>query len=175
MKEIIKRFVNNVVFITCFVTVSYACHLNRKPTPILLDQDGYDLSFKNSAGDSVTLKQFKGKVVLINLWATWCAPCLAEMPSLDRLYKHFQGNSRIVFLAVDMDGNLRSSAKFLRKRNYTLPLYQLNSNLPRDLSTTGIPTTIILDKTGKLVHKHIGGMNFDSQKFKKALQQLSEE
>lgn len=135
----------------------------------------YELSFKNSRGHKVSLAQLRGKVVVINLWATWCPPCLAEMPSLDQLYKDFQYNNHIVFLAVDMDGNLKKSAKFLKKRGYSLPLYQLHTGLPQELNTRSIPTTIILDKAGKLVNKHVGGMDFGSKKFRKALQQLTDE
>lgn len=134
-----------------------------------------DVSFRDSKGEVVSLRQLKGKVVLINFWATWCSPCLAEMPSLDKLYKDFRGNRRIIFLSVDVDGNLKSSEKFLKKRKYSLPVYQLNSTLPKDLRTTSIPTTIIIDKGGKLVNKHVGGMNFGSAKFQKALRQLTEE
>ncbi|MDM1293320.1 TlpA family protein disulfide reductase [Sphingobacterium sp. N143] len=135
----------------------------------------YDVSFKDSRGNVISLSQLRGKVVLINLWATWCPPCLAEMPSLDKLYKDFQGNSGIIFLSVDIDGRTQAAEKFLKKRKYSLPVYQLHSGLPRELSTQSIPTTIILDKAGKLVNKHVGGMNFGSPKFRKALQQLSDE
>lgn len=137
--------------------------------------EGYDLSFRDSQNNIVSLNQLKGKVVIINLWATWCPPCLAEMPSLDQLYKDFSGNNKIVFLSVDIDGNLKASGKFLAKRKYSLPLYQLNSALPNALNTKSIPTTIILDKAGKLVNKHVGGMNFGSQKFRKSLLELSRE
>lgn len=137
--------------------------------------EGYNLSFRDSKNNILSLNQLKGKVVVINLWATWCPPCLAEMPSLDQLYKDFKGNDAIVILAVDIDGNLSASRKFMAKRRYSLPVYQLNSALPKELSTTSIPTTIILDKAGKLVIKHVGGMNFGSQKFRKSLLDLSKE
>ncbi|OJZ07991.1 TlpA disulfide reductase family protein [Sphingobacterium sp. 40-24] len=137
--------------------------------------EGYNLSFRDSKNNILSLNQLKGKVVVINLWATWCPPCLAEMPSLDQLYKDFKGNDAIVILAVDIDGNLSASRKFMAKRKYSLPVYQLNSALPKELSTTSIPTTIILDKAGKLVIKHVGGMNFGSQKFRKSLLDLSKE
>ena len=114
----------------------------------------YDLSFRDSQNNIVNLNQLKGKVVIINLWATWCPPCLAEMPSLDQLYKDFSGNDKIVILSVDVDGNLKASGKFLAKRKYSLPLYQLNSTLPNGLSTKSIPTTIILDKSGKHMINH---------------------
>ncbi|WP_312792088.1 thioredoxin-like domain-containing protein [Sphingobacterium sp.] len=87
----------------------------------------------------------------------------------------FKSNSNVVILSVDIDGNLRSSSKFLTKRKYGLPVYQLNSALPKELSTKSIPTTIILDKSGKLVIKHIGGMNFGSQKFRRSLLDLTKE
>ncbi|WP_312192576.1 TlpA disulfide reductase family protein [Sphingobacterium sp.] len=137
--------------------------------------EGYDVSFKDSQNKVVSLNQLIGKVVIINLWATWCSPCLAEMPSLDQLHKDFKSNSNVVILSVDIDGNLRSSSKFLAKRKFGLPVYQLNSALPKELSTKSIPTTIILDKSGKLVIKHIGGMNFGSQKFRRSLLDLTKE
>jgi thiol-disulfide isomerase/thioredoxin len=137
--------------------------------------EGYDLSFRDSKNNVLSLNQLKGKVVVINLWATWCPPCLAEMPSLDQLYQDFKSNDRIIILSVDIDGNLSTSRKFMAKRKYGLPVYQLNSALPNELSTTSIPTTIILDKAGKLVIKHVGGMNFGSQKFRKSLLDLSKE
>ncbi|WP_104381986.1 TlpA disulfide reductase family protein [Sphingobacterium sp. HMA12] len=155
-------------------TFSYAHPGEQKERTVMLSKNE-EVSFKDNKGNVVSLNQLKGKVVLINLWATWCSPCLAEMPSLDKLYKDFLENSQIVFLSVDVDGNLKSSAKFLKKRKYSLPLYQLNSALPKEWSTTSIPTTIILDKVGKLVNKHVGGMNFGSVKFREALKQLTEE
>lgn len=169
------RFLTISVSLLLFVsTLSYA-HGDEPMEKAVLLLKNQDISFKDSKGNVVSLNQLKGKVVLINLWATWCSPCLAEMPSLDKLYRDFRGNNRIVFLSVDVDGRLKSSEKFLKKRKYSLPVYQLNTALPKELSTTSIPTTIIIDNAGKLVNKHVGGMNFGSEKFRKALKQLSEE
>lgn len=165
----------SILLLLLFAYTSGYAYGNDPTTSAGLRLKNDEVSFKDSKGKVISLNQLKGKVVLINFWAIWCSPCLAEMPSLDKLYKDFQGNSRIVFLSVDVDGNLKYSEKFFKKRKYSLPVYQLNSALPKDLSTTSIPTTIIIDKAGKLVNKHVGGMNFGSAKFQKALRQLTEE
>lgn len=175
----IKRVNYNVLFL---VSLLFCSPFLGKASKLSVVQgennnwsEGYDLSFRDSKNNVLSLSQLRGKVVVINLWATWCPPCLAEMPSLDQLYKDFKSNNNIIILSVDIDGNLSASRKFMAKRKYSLPVYQLNSALPNGLSTTSIPTTIILDKAGKLVIKHVGGMNFGSQKFRKSLLDLSKE
>ncbi|CDS91573.1 TlpA family protein disulfide reductase [Sphingobacterium faecium] len=135
----------------------------------------YDVLFQNHAGIEINLQDLKGKVVVINYWARWCAPCIAEMPALNQLYVELKSNKNIVFMAVDMDRSMNKAIRFMEKRKYSIPVYQINSPLPEDIATRYIPTTIILDIKGFLVNKHVGAMNFKSIKFKEALQQLSEE
>ncbi len=67
-----------------------------------------DVSFLGENGQTVTLSSLRGKVVFINFWATWCPPCKVEMPGINRLKKSFKGNDQIVFLMVDVDGNLKN-------------------------------------------------------------------
>ncbi|MEN5232284.1 TlpA disulfide reductase family protein [Sphingobacterium faecium] len=135
----------------------------------------YHALFRNSAGTEINLHDLKGKVVVINYWARWCVPCLAEMPALNQLYLELKDNKNIIFMAVDMDRNVHQATRFMEKRKYSIPVYQIHSKLHEDLDTRSIPTTIILDKKGLLVNKHIGTMNFKSLKFKQALIQLTEE
>ncbi|MNT34308.1 Thiol-disulfide oxidoreductase ResA [compost metagenome] len=135
----------------------------------------YHALFQNSEGIEINLHDLKGKVVVINYWARWCVPCLAEMPALNQLYLELKDNKNIIFMAVDMDRDVHQATRFMEKRKFSIPVYQIHSQLHEDLDTRSIPTTIILDKKGLLVNKHIGMMNFKSLKFKEALIQLTEE
>jgi len=161
----------SVIGLFCF---SFIVSINIKDYSARLQQD-YDVLFENSDGEDINLSNLKGKVVVINYWAKWCIPCLAEMPGLNQLYLDMRENSNIIFMAVDMDGNAVKGGNFMKKRKYSIPVYRIKTELPLDLQTKSIPTTIILDRKGVLVNKHVGGMNFKSTKFKEALQQLSEE
>src|SRR5690606_3035773 len=79
----------------------------EEETTSLPEQTGNDVAFKDKDGKTVSLKSLKGKVVFINFWATWCPPCIHEMPSINELKKTFKGNDNIVFLMVDVDNNIK--------------------------------------------------------------------
>jgi thiol-disulfide isomerase/thioredoxin len=123
------------------------------------------VTFNNEKGEVVTLGSLKGKVVVINFWATWCPPCRAEMPSLQAMYEKWKGHPGFVFLAVDADHQLEKANKFLQKNGYTFPAYQQASPVPASLAGNTLPETVVLDKDGKLVFRHVGMANYDSGDF----------
>ncbi len=131
-----------------------------------------DILFKNADGEIVSLKSLEGKVVFINFWATWCPPCIAEMPSIQQLYNEI-GNQNIVFLMVDVDNQLKRSQKFMEKKGYTLPLYTPASVIPSNILDGSIPTTLILDKQGRKVLLHSGMGNYADKDFMAYLKELS--
>ena len=110
-----------------------------------------NIIFSNSAGQTVALADLKGKVVIINFWATWCPPCRAEMPSFNNLYNKLKADKNLVFIAVDADGDLNKSASFLTNNGYSLPLYKIASNVEELVYSGSLPTTVIIDKAGKMV------------------------
>ncbi|MCU7375709.1 TlpA disulfide reductase family protein [Paucibacter sp. O1-1] len=94
--------------------------------------------------------RLKGKVVFINFWATWiCAPCVAEMPSINALQDRFGDNDDIVFLMVDVDGNDEKSAKFMKEHQFDLNVFKAASAIAPVFMQGTIPTTVILDRKGK--------------------------
>jgi thiol-disulfide isomerase/thioredoxin len=130
-------------------------------TPIVENEPTNDgISFLDEDKKAVALNDLKGKVVFINFWATWCPPCVREMPSINNLKKHYKNNKDLVFLMVDVDGNYDVSKKFMEKNNLDLPLYMPNGEIPSHFLGNSIPTTVILDKTGKMVARIEGGRDY---------------
>ena len=131
------------------------------------------VAFEGVDGKLLNLQDQKGKVVFINFWATWCPPCVAEMPSINELYGKLKNNKNIVFIMVDADGNFDKSGLFMRKRNYAMPLYRVAGNFPEALFKGTLPTTVIIDKTGKMVFRHEGSADYGGSKVSDYLQQLA--
>lgn len=124
-----------------------------------------DAVFKNTSGKAVSLSSLKGKVVFLNFWATWCPPCIAEMPSINEMYKSFSNRTDIVFIMVDADSNLNIAQAFMKAHEYTLPLYVANSGTSSDLFTSTLPSTIIINKKGNIVFKETGAANYNTKQF----------
>jgi len=131
-----------------------------------------DILFRNAAGETFSLKSLEGKVVFINFWATWCPPCVAEMPSIQKLYDEI-GKQNIVFLMVDVDNQLKRSQKFMAKHGFTMPLYTPASEIPSNILDGSIPTTLILDKKGRKALLHSGMGNYADKDLVAYLRELS--
>lgn len=142
----------------------------RNPEPF-----DYNFTVRNAAGERVKFEQFKGKVIFLNLWATWCGPCRAEMPTIENLYKGINTDDVVfVMLSVDFDKDEPRVGAYIDKHKYTFPVYRPSGYLTSQLDIPSIPTTLIISKEGKIVSKEVGATNFDTAKFKKFLQALAE-
>ena len=123
-----------------------------------------ELTFNDAAGKELKLSSFKGKAILLNLWATWCAPCREEMPALDRLQKELGGDSfEVVALSLDRKG-AEASQKFLNETKAEhLKLY-IDSTAKQGtvLKIVGMPTTILIDKEGREIGRLAGPAEWDS-------------
>lgn len=130
------------------------------------------VAFSNEQGAVTTLGSLKGKVVVINFWATWCPPCRAEMPSLQAMYEKWKGHAGFVFIAADADNQPEKANKFLQKNDYTFPAYRQASSVPASLAGNTLPETVVLDRNGKLVFRHVGMANYDSGDFHELIRKL---
>ena len=119
------------------------------------------LAFTDLKGNRINLSDQKGKVVFINFWTTWCPPCRAEMPSINSLYQKTKINDKVVFLMVDADSKLQSAQKFMDKYSYELPVFAAATNIPEEIFSGSLPTTLILDKQGRIVFNHAGVARYD--------------
>ncbi|WP_316816735.1 TlpA disulfide reductase family protein [Pedobacter nyackensis] len=123
------------------------------------------IKFKDTSGKIVDLGDLKGKVVFLNFWATWCPPCLAEMPSVNKLYEQFKDDKDVVFILVDADSDFAKSQKYMDKKGYKLPVYQVASNVPESIFKGSLPTTVVFDKLGRVSYNEVGAANYASKKF----------
>ncbi|HUC81217.1 MAG TPA: TlpA disulfide reductase family protein [Flavisolibacter sp.] len=129
-------------------------------------------SFRDEKGAVVSTEDLKGKVVFINFWATWCPPCIAEMPSLNELYNQFRDDERIVFLFINEDENAGKAVDFLIKKGYAMPMVTRAGNVPSEVYSGTLPTTVILNKEGNVVFKEEGLANYNSSHFINQLKAL---
>ena len=95
-----------LVYGLCCASLVFSSHVIQQTTATNVV---YEVTFQNNTGSEINLSDLKGKVVLINYWAKWCVPCLAEMPALNQLYVDMKANENIVFMAVDMDRVVKSA------------------------------------------------------------------
>lgn len=133
--------------------------------------DAATFLFIDSNGKTSTTADLKGKVVFINFWASWCPPCRAEMPSLENLYQKLKDNSNFVFLFINEDDGSKG-LKYLEANHFTMPFYQASGDVPAEIFSGSLPTTIVLDKNGKVVLKHSGMARYDTQDFMRQLKEL---
>ncbi len=128
----------------------------------------YDtLTFLDSSNNEINLNDYKGNLVLLNFWATWCAPCKEEMPSLDLLQKNDKLNNLKIFpINVGQDNIKKASKFFLDLKIKNLDLYFDSSiTLAKKTALRGIPTSILINKDGKEFARIIGSINFNDKKF----------
>lgn len=136
-----------------------------KQNSLVASAEATSIQFEDKNGKIVSIADLKGKVVFVNFWATWCPPCIAEMPSINKLRKSLNDDSKIAFLMVDMDSDRVKSTKFMVKKKYDLDVYLPASQLPREYFTGSLPTTLVFDKYGRLIFKHEGGADFTNEEF----------
>lgn len=118
----------------------------------------------------VRLADFEGKVVFLNVWATWCRPCLMEMPSIQDLYKEFKDQG-VVFLLVTNEPP-EQVRRFVSGRGWELPVYTIPGGVPEVFAAESLPTTFILNRRGEIVFKHVGAVRWDTDDCRRFLRRL---
>ena len=122
-----------------------------------------NIEFKNNFNEIIKLNDYKGKLVILNFWATWCAPCLEEMPAFEKLYRRYRSQGLTV-IAVSLDkGDTSKVAKFVDEHSLTFPvLLDLDGIAERIYPSFTIPFTYVIDKKGRIAARVDGAKNWSS-------------
>jgi len=132
-----------------------------------------DFTVKDLAGQEVKLSSLKGKVVLVNFWATWCPPCKEEIPSMIKLNQSMSGK-QFQMMAISIDeGGKEAVESYFKSSGLSLPAFlDLEGDVSRSYGTTGVPETFIIDKAGIIQKKIVGGMDWSSPEVTAYLNEL---
>jgi peroxiredoxin len=153
--------------------------------PVVAGELAPDFSVQDLNGDPVSLSDYEGKVVLLNIWATWCGPCKEEMPSMERLYREMKGED-FEILAVSVDaalgetdqqGNPGSSkdrlADFASEYGLTFPiLHDPDGRIQTTYQTTGVPESFLLDREGVIRRRLAGATVWDHDRYRELIRSL---
>lgn len=131
--------------------------------------DNYNWRLIDLEGNPINLESKRGEVLLINFWATWCPPCVAELPSLAKLHDDY--GDRVKFILVTNEKPEKVN-KFLENKKYELPVYFGASQAPEVLFSRSIPATYIINKSGKIVVDEKGATNWNSSSTRELLDKL---
>ncbi|MBI1807983.1 MAG: TlpA family protein disulfide reductase [Ignavibacteria bacterium] len=139
-------------------------------TSSVIYEDLWDWHLIQVGGDHSKLSDFKGKVLFLHLWATWCPPCVGELPEIQQLYDSLRGEN-IAFLMISNESEERIKP-FLREHLYTFPVYHTAEDIPDAFSVVGIPSTFILDRMGTIRVKQTGAALWSQPKTMHFLRRL---
>lgn len=178
---------NNIIFL--IVILLLLIPQTRQPIQILLHKglalfspsvidesnsetlNDFDWKLKDIHNNQINLQDYKGQIIFLNLWATWCPPCIAEMPSLQELYNDY--DDKIVFLLVSSE-ETEVISRFLGKNNYTFNVQQPLSESPEILKSRSIPRTFLIDQEGNILINKSGAANWNSEKVRETIDNLLE-
>ena len=131
----------------------------------------YDWKLRDTLGNNFDFQTAKGKVIVINFWATWCPPCIAEMPSMELLYKKYEDNNDVVFLFVSNE-DVSVIKRFIFKKDYSFKVYQPLTKYPKEFNVSSIPRTFIISKKGEIVIDKSGAADWNNERVTKAIDDL---
>lgn len=132
----------------------------------------YTGQFLDEYGDRIGLSQYRGKTLFINLWATWCPPCRAEMPHISDLYDKLKDEGKVEFLMIALDDDFSKSIKFVEDKEFSFPVIHAAYGLNPSLQSQAIPTTLVVSPEGEIVFYQEGMSNFNNQEFQDFLLNL---
>jgi len=136
---------------------------------VMLSAEDYRWPLKDEDGNPVYLSRFQGEVIFLNFWATWCPPCRAEMPGIQKLYNDYK--EKIHFVLVTQE-DPQTVSKFLNEKGYTFPVYFQAYETPSQFVSRTIPTTFIIDRDGGIALTHKGASKWNARKIMKMLDEL---
>lgn len=150
----------------------YAASL-RPPVISPVNQKAPDFAFRSLDGAVHHLSELKGKVVVIDFWGTWCAGCVEEMPTLQRLYERFQSDPKVAFVIVSQDDSPEKVKAFVARNHVALPVFYVGSEpVPQPLAPSAWPSTYFISPTGVVRGEYFGGADWSDESIVRYIDQL---
>lgn len=134
-----------------------------------------ELSWVDAHGRPLEPGMWRDRVVIINIWATWCPPCRAELPGFQKLYEHYETREDVVLLMLSRDDNAVAAQNWAREQGYTWTVWSAVDRLPAPLRGAAIPRTYLLDREGRLRWRHEGLGRYDQDGFTQIVDRLAGE
>lgn len=131
--------------------------------------EDYNWSLQQLDAGEINFSQSKDKVSIINFWATWCPPCVAEMPSFQKLYDSYGDKVDFYFVTSEKTDKIE---KFMGKNEYTFPIFLQTYEAPQKLQSNVLPTTYLISKSGEIVINEKGAADWNSSKMRALLDKL---
>ncbi len=166
-----SRFLFAVSLLTaCYM--SFSCSSAPSLGPVARGDIAPDFTCSDQSGKQQRLSALRGKVVLVNFWATWCSPCREELPSLQVLQKKFPSND-FVILALSVDDSWEPINRFMAQHQFTIPVYaDFDKKISIRYGTVMYPETYLVDKQGRVAYKVVGAIDWTTSEMLKFLNVL---
>jgi len=167
--EIYVNKLNRLIVVTLLMLLSVSSHA------VDVREEAPDFTLKSLEGTNLRLEEYRGQVVLINFWASWCGPCRQEMPLLDRLHHRYEDTGFAV-LGINVEGEIKPAQKVVDKTNVTFPvLIDEEQKVSEMYSLEAMPSTIVVDRDGIVRYIHRGYKPGDEAKYVEVVKQLIRE
>tara|TARA_R110001592_G_C13176885_1_gene750407 strand:+ start:635 stop:1180 length:546 start_codon:yes stop_codon:yes gene_type:complete len=178
--KITKKHITNIAFVVLIglmiyppTKVYFIRLISFSPSEIKIEKqikiEDTNWQLKGLNTKNINLKELENKVIFISFWATWCGPCIAEMPSMQKLFDDYK--DKVTFLFVTNE-DWQTVSEFYTKKNFDFPTYNQVSIAPKELESSSIPTTFILDKNKKIVVDKRGAADWNSTTTRNILDKL---
>jgi thiol-disulfide isomerase/thioredoxin len=184
MKKLFSNQWANIIFIVLILVLIIP--QTRKPIQIVVNKvfafspsvtdeedrkelESYSWTLETASGSKVDFAKSKGKVIIVNYWATWCPPCIAEMPSFQELYTDYKDEVEFYFISGE---DHETTNNFLKRKGYNFSSYRMLSEDPKPLDGYTLPSTYVIDINGTIVVDKKGAADWNSQNFRNLLSQL---
>lgn len=138
---------------------------------VVYGQADYDWALRTLDGRPVRLEDHRGQVLFINMWASWCTPCVAEMEGIERLRHSLRGMD-VEFLLVSPE-DAEPVERFLKRYGYDLPIFLEIDPIPEAFGLRALPTSYVVDREGKIVLRHRGAADWDQDAIRAFLRSLA--
>ena len=136
-----------------------------------LTLENYNWELQGIDGTNLKLSDYSEKIIFLNFWATWCPPCIGEMPGIQKLYDKFKENDNVKFIVISYEEPEKVKS-FINRKNYTFPVYTAKYQAPGIFASKGIPVTFLISEDRKIVIKEIGAADWGGDKMIKIIEDL---